>query len=163
MPSPKALKELTQQLRTIGQKLPSGSSFSYQVNEDHLWLERFLIPKHARGQGTAWLSKVLAATDQAGLKTALLADPTDRPGDPSTFDLVRWYGRFGFTLLAVTEDGVAMERQPRPRALAAQEIERQARAAKANDITHDEFEKMVAAAQATAGDAPVRATLPSFG
>lgn len=162
MPSPKVLKELNQSLRSIAQKLPSGSSFSFTVNDDHLWLERFLIPKHARGQGTAWLSKILAVTDQAGLKVALLADPTDRPGDPSTFDLVRWYGRFGFTLLAVTEDGVAMERQPKPRAVPAQELERLARAAKANDITHEEFEKMVVEAQASGG-APVRATLPSFG
>ena len=160
MPSPKALRELSEKLRSIGQKMGPGSSFQYDIHDDHLWIEILLLPKHARGTGTAVMSKILAATDRAGLKVALLADPTDRPGDPTSFDLARWYGRFGFALLAATEDGVAMERQPRARPCAPEELERLARAAKTNDIGQDEFDRFIASARL---EAPVRSSSPSFG
>ena len=159
MPSPKALKELSTTLRAIGQKLGAGSSFRYEIHDDHVWLERLLVPTRARGTGTAVMAKILAATDKAGLKVALLADPTDRLEDPTTFDLVRWYGRFGFAMLSATEDGVAMERQVRPRACPPEELERLARAAKANDISVEEFDRFV---EASREKAPVRASSPGF-
>lgn len=156
MPSPKALKELSVALRAINQKMPPGGSFKYQVHDDHLWLEILLVPKHARGQGTALLSRILAAADQAGVRTALLADPTDQPGDPTAFEIVRWYGRFGFAMLAATEDGVAMERAPRARPVPAAEIERAARAAKAHDLTGAEYARFIESG-APAASGPVRA------
>lgn len=162
MPSPKALKELNTALRAVAHKMPPGSSLDFQIYDDHLWLERLLVPKHARGQGSEILAKILAAADQAGLKTSLLADPTDRAGDPTSFELARWYGRFGFTLLAITEQGVAMERQPRARAVAPQQLVQAAKAAKAHDLTLEEFERLVEQAQVHLEN-PERMSSPTFG
>lgn len=136
--TPRQYSRLNESLRKIARSLPSGGRLVYRLEPDYLWLEIFHLPVSARGTGTQWMSKILEAADVAQTVVNLCADPTDRPGDPSTYDLTRWYARFGFKPLAATEDGVLMERQsatPRP----ASEIEKAARAAKSADMSQEDF------------------------
>lgn len=117
-------------LRAVARKLPSGSTLTYTVQPDHLWLEVLRLPPSARGVGSKVLAQVLDLADRAGLPVALVADPTDEPGDPSTVDLVAWYQRFGFKALSATEDGVAMERPVRRPAAGVDAVLNDAKAAK---------------------------------
>ncbi len=142
MSSSRQRKELHDGLLKLAKSLPRGGTLEFEVHEDYLWLEKIYLPTAARGQGTELLSKVLSLADQAGLPTSLLADPTDEPNDPETYDLARWYHRFGFQLLSVTEDGAAMERavnSSRPTPLV---IQQHARRAKANDLSWEEFHRI---------------------
>ena len=133
-------KDLQDGLQKIAQSLPRGAQLVFQVNEDYLWLEKLYLPASARGNGTQVLSKILALADQAGLPTSLLADPTDEPNDPETFHLTRWYHRFGFQLLSITEDGAAMERPVNDRRPSPLMIQNQVQRAKANDLTFEQFQ-----------------------
>lgn len=142
MPSPRQRKDLQDGLNKIAKSLPRGGELVFEVHEDYLWLEKIYLPRTARGQGTPVLAHVLSLADQAGLPTSLLADPTDEVNDPETFHLARWYHRFGFQLLAITEDGAAMERAVDDRRPSPLVIQQQVRRAKANDLTVEQYQRI---------------------
>jgi hypothetical protein len=113
-PLSKAEKQLKDQIAAIYRSLPTGSILEARVEPDRLWLNRILLPaSHRHGAGSRMMARILDAADRAGVTVGLEADPTDNPGDPTTFDLVRWYRRFDFKPLCETEDGVLMERDSR--------------------------------------------------
>lgn len=95
---------------------PRRSIFRYEVAGGVLRLIELWIPPWERGRGTALMRRVLAAADRLGLAIELVADPTDRPGDPDTAALVRWYTRLGFRQVGrCPETGSpAMRREPCP-------------------------------------------------
>jgi hypothetical protein len=130
-------------LRRLGDILPPGSVFDFEVvDEARVHLVRLVIPSAARGVGTEFLASVFAACDEHGVHASLQADPTDLPGDPSTFELVRWYMRFGCVIEAADDDGIRMTRAPRRSALGPQGIMRWYHQARALDMTVDEFEEI---------------------
>ena len=147
MPSPRALKQVKTDLAALARAWPQpGGDLVFFVEEDHVWLHKIRLPASARGQGTDRLAAVLSVIDRAGLSVCLTADPLrDDEGvqdaaEPTTFDLVRWYMRFGFKPLGPSEDGFLMQRDPQP-PVASAELARRARAQKAHDMSHDEFMK----------------------
>ncbi len=100
-------------LRKLVKALPPGASFAFTLDSEVLWLNRILLPRHARnGGGSRLLARILMIADRTGLPVMLEASPTERPGDPGVFDLVRWYSRFSFQCIAINEDGVVMRREP---------------------------------------------------
>lgn len=102
-------------LDALAATLPPGGAFRFETPPEGLWLTSLYVPPGRRGGGTAFLARVLAEADRAGVTTYLHADPTDEPGDPSTFELARWYARLGFEVTGVTEDEwIVMARAPRP-------------------------------------------------
>lgn len=86
---------LVVELSKLAEELPTGSIFEFDLEVDHVWLERLYIPPAKRGFGTHFLAKVFCACDRRGLATHFVADVTDEPDDPTTLDLVNWYRRFG--------------------------------------------------------------------
>src|SRR5690606_16933185 len=89
----------------------------YFIEPDHVWLHKIRLPASERGTGTQKMAQFLALTDKAGLPVCLTADPVeadDMPSgsEPTTFDLVKWYSRFGFVSHGASEDGFLMERPP---------------------------------------------------
>lgn len=140
MTSSRQRQELQDGLNKIKKSLPRGASLVCEVHDDYLWLEKIYLPPSARGEGTALLAKILSLADQAGLPTSLLADPTDEANDPETFHLARWYQRFGFQLLSITEDGAAMERSADSRRPTPLVIQQHARRAKAHDLTFEQYQ-----------------------
>lgn len=108
---------LHQWLARTRTRMPAGSLLHWRVDQDAgvLWLERLMLPRHARqGAGSVLLARILEQCDRAGIAVELNANPTGQPGDPHTSDLVRWYGRFGFERLGEDKDGVQMRRTPAP-------------------------------------------------
>lgn len=109
------MQALEYALRRLAGRLPAGANFAFDASSDGLHLDALYLPPGRRGGGTAFLAAVLAEADRAGAATTLAADPTDEPGDPCTFELARWYARFGFSLDGVDDnDWVTMRREPRP-------------------------------------------------
>ena len=141
MPS-KHHRQLRDTLAALARKLPRHAELAFNVEEDHVWLHKIYLPKSSRGQGSKLLADVLVATDAAGLPVCLTADPTDDPTDPATIDLVRWYKRFGFVPYSATDDGIIMQREPDGARPSAPAIVAKAVAAKANDLTHEEYEAL---------------------
>lgn len=131
---------LSKWLAKARQNLPRGGSLDYRIDAEAgiLWLNRLLLPSDARnGAGSRLLARILEQVDRARMTVDLNADPTDRPGDPATYDLVRWYSTFGFKPLSANEDGVQMRRTPQP----TQTWERLLSSARAAPrLTQDEFE-----------------------
>lgn len=140
MSSPRQRQALGEALQKLRQRLPKDSDLRYRIHEDYLWLEILYIPPAARGQGSTVLAQVLLAANKAQLPVSLVADPTDEPGDPSAKELARWYARFGFKPLAVTEDGVAMER-PVGTEATAEAIMRQARQNRLGEWSLDRWQQ----------------------
>jgi len=135
-PPAETLKEAIGQLREI---LPDGSEFEFTVEGEELHLKILRVSDQKQGYGTGFLAAVLAEADGAGARAILHADPTDELGDPSTYNLIKWYTRFGFSISDVSPDGwVEMTRLPQPGSfkgdilLAYQE-------AKKRDITDEEI------------------------
>lgn len=127
-------------LHALARALPAGSKFDFAIYDGELHLKSFKIPAAARGVGTAFLARVVAVADEFGLRSRLEADPTDEPGDPDTFDLVRWYSRFGFGFSEIDDnDWVVMRRAPRPFE-GVRGVERAYSDAKAMDVTREWFE-----------------------
>ncbi len=123
--------------------LPNGSVFEFEVREDGgVHLERLVILRRDRGAGTEFLARVFAACDLHGASASLEADPTDLPGDPSTFELVRWYMRFGCAIDAADDEAVSMTRQPCVPSLGPDGVLDRYEQAKASDLTLDEFEEI---------------------
>lgn len=92
-----------------------GSEFTFEVFEDRVHLCILNIPVESRGIGTEFLARALAETDRFELPVTLDVDPTDEPNDPDTFDLARWYYRFGFSVTSVADTGVvSLRRDARP-------------------------------------------------
>lgn len=109
-------------------------------------LEELSIPAGHRGIGTAFLARVVAAADRLGCPTTLHADPTDKPGDPCTFELVRWYARFGYVATGLsTEDWVGMRREPREDRGGPEAILRDYARATEDDLTRESFDAMMEA------------------
>jgi hypothetical protein len=147
--------DLAATLRALGESLPDGSRFAFDLREDGVFLEALSIPEEARGVGTAFLAKVISAVDFYGLPATLYADPTDEPGDPETFHLARWYARFGFALDHVNEDEwVGMRRESRPWRGGAEAVLADYREAKARDLSQDAFEEWREKASADARSSP---------
>ena len=92
--------------------LPYGGRLEFEVNSDHVWLHIIELPSSMRGKGTQFMTQLLAAADQAGLSVSITADPTDRPGDPTVYDLVKWYSKLGFKLYGLDSDSVALMERP---------------------------------------------------
>lgn len=110
MLSPSAAKE---QILKIKKSMPHGSTLDFRVEDDQLWLNIIRVPLGSPpGTGSRILARLLEVADRARCSTLLEADPCDEPGEPETFDLVRWYQSFGFKRQALTEDGVLMLREP---------------------------------------------------
>jgi hypothetical protein len=68
------------------------------------------------------------------------------PGDPSTFELVRWYMRFGCVIDAAGDD-VAMTRHPYDPDEGLDGILQRYEEARGSDLTVEEFEGILSAAQ----------------
>jgi hypothetical protein len=103
----------------LARGLPQGSRFEFEEGgrgEYRLMLLDLPRAERGRGRGTRFMAALVAAADEAGATLRLEADSTDEPGDPSTFQLARWYARFGFRLRGITDpdEWVEMARQPRP-------------------------------------------------
>lgn len=111
---------LRQQLALLAQGWPRPSGeLVFFVEDDHVWLHKIKLPESARGTGTVRMAQFLALCDKAGLPVCLTADPIEEDdislgasSNPTTFDLVKWYMRFGFSPLGPSEDGFLMERSP---------------------------------------------------
>ena len=117
----------------------------YFIEPDHVWLHKIRLPASERGTGTQKMAQFLALTDKAGLPVCLTADPVegdDMPSgsEPTTFDLVKWYSRFGFVSHGPSEDGFLMERPPL--GLSEREIVEYYQKNKQQDtLTPEEFEQ----------------------
>ena len=135
------IKSLDHQLRELKQRMPKGSKLQWESYDDHVYLDLFFIPNAQRGQGSLWFARFLAEVDRHHLPIVLHADPTDLPNDPGTFDLVRWYHRFGFRCQHSNEDeGVAMERPATECAHSPEKILEKYRAQKQRaDLTYGQF------------------------
>lgn len=116
-PLPATHRRLRTELGALARKMPAGSRLEFDIDPGELFLKVFMVPRSQRGCGSMWLARMLEACDRAAVPVHLNVDPTDEPGDPETFDLVRWYHSFGFVPRCATEDGVFMDRPvqtPRP-------------------------------------------------
>lgn len=123
--------------------LPNGSVFEFEVREHGgVHLERLVIPHSDRGAGTEFLARVFAACDLHGASASLEADTTELPGDPSTFELVRWHMRFGCAINAAADEALSMTRQPCVPPPGLDGILDRYEQAKASDLTLDEFEEI---------------------
>lgn len=71
---------------------------------------------------------------------SLETDPTDLPGDPSTFELVRWYMRSGCVIDAADDEAVSMTRKPRVPSPGPDFVLERYEQAKAIDLTLEELE-----------------------
>lgn len=128
-------------LRELRDTLPNGSVFEFEVREDGgVHLQRLVIPRTDRGAGTEFLARVFAACDLHGASASLEADPTDLPGDPSTFELVRWYMRFGCVIDAVSDEAVAMTRPPCDPVHGFEGVLARYEEARTSDLTPDELD-----------------------
>jgi len=135
---------LAEKLSTLASALPAGSVFEFEEAEsDCVFLRRLFIPLAHRGIGTGFLASVLATCDTHSVSTHLQADPTDVPSDPSTFDLVRWYMRFGFEVENAADDAIRMTRQHRDASRGLQGIFDDYDEAKENDLTQAQFEVLL--------------------
>lgn len=103
-------QELNARLRELRQELPRGSLFVYHVNASELYIEKLTIPEHARGLGSRFMTKVLAAADEAELPVALHARSTGRLVDPDQAALEQWYARLGFVGMDEEDEGRYMFR-----------------------------------------------------
>lgn len=105
----------TASVRRLLKALPRGSEFAWRFESGGVRFETWTVPQARRGRGTELLARILAEADRSGLACSLDADPTLEPGDPSLFDLVRWYRRFGFEAVSLdSNEWVRMTRDPRP-------------------------------------------------
>lgn len=136
---------LLSDLDALRGNLPTGVQLVYEVRSDELALLVLGVPRGARGIGTRLLAAVASMADRAGVRTTLVVDPTDDPEDPSTFELVRWYARFGFVGAALDDWGrPRMAREPEGLDMAGV-LEAYARR-KADDMTMVEYEEMLRSA-----------------
>jgi hypothetical protein len=137
-------------LRELERTLPPGSVFRFHETDpdeecwDGLSLDMLSLPAGARQTGiaTGFLAEVLVVTDDFGITTAIDADPTRKRGDPSLFDLARWYCRFGFEMKCLTQEGrLHMQRKPGGPGLGVAAIlDAYAKAKAARDLTREKFE-----------------------
>lgn len=117
----------------------------YFIEPDHVWLHKIRLPASERGVGTKKMAQFLALVDKANLPVCLTADPVeddDMPSgaEPTTFDLVKWYSRFGFVSHGPSEDGFLMERDPKN--MTEEQIITSYKQAKEKEtLTREEFEK----------------------
>lgn len=132
--------DFLRELSVLSASLPTGSVFEYEDDGDGLKLEILSVPSNSRGAGTPFLAKLFALCDIHGVAVRFRADATDIPGDPSTFELVRWYARFGCEIDVVDEDGAAMSRSARDPSGGLEAILAAYKAATSGDLTLDEFE-----------------------
>ena len=132
-------KELTAMARAWPRP---GGELVFFIEPDHVWLHKIRLPESYRGQGSAKMAEFLALTDRAGLPVCLTADPM--PDDewstrnPQTFELVRWYMRFGFVPHGPSEDGFLMERSPCPGSSQSSIIQQYLKSKK-SDMSLDQF------------------------
>lgn len=136
------MSDLLSDLDALRGSLPTGVEFVYDVRPDEFRLLVLGLISGMRGSGTRLLATALSLADRAGVRTTLLVDPTDDPEDPSTFDLVRWYSRFGFEMTELDDWGrPRMAREPEGRDMAgilAAYAER-----KADDLTWTDYESLL--------------------
>lgn len=133
---------LAASLEGLRASLPAGSVFTYRVREDELELGVLAIPREDRGVGTTFLASVLASAARSGLGVRLAVDATDDVDDPSNFELIRWYARFGFVLDDVDGDG-RPEMTLVPASGDVREILDAYARRKVADVTWDEVEAML--------------------
>lgn len=137
--------DLKRALTDLARSWPQGGDLVFYIEDDHIWLHKIRLPANQRGGGTDKLATFLSYTDKAGLPVCLTADPLaddDMPtgAEPTTFDLVRWYQRFGFVALGPSEDGFLMQRDPAR--LTKDEILRSYQVNKqTNDLKEDDFRR----------------------
>ena len=111
--------DLQKELSLMARQWPRPGELVFYVEPDHVWLHKIRLPVSHRGQGTRKMAEFLALVDRAGLPVCLTADPMPSDednmlGHPQTFDLVKWYMRFGFVPHGPSEDGFLMERPACP-------------------------------------------------
>lgn len=149
---------LSEALDAIKAELPPGADFTWERRDGAVFLDRLFIPEESRGIGTGVVAKILAEIDRAGLAATLYADPTDEPGDPDTFELARFYARFGFRLDHLNDqEWVGMRREPQPYRGGYLHVMADYAVAKATgDMARDDFE----AWRAAESEKPYAAPLP---
>jgi hypothetical protein len=102
-------------LSGIADALPRDCGLAWETGPDGLLVGSLDIPLAFRGIGTGIMADLLSEADRHGIPVSLDACPTGNAGDPSLYQLVRWYRRFGFAVTGVTPQGwVSMHRVPRP-------------------------------------------------
>lgn len=128
-------------LQRLKSTLPRYSHFDWWQEDEVLHIDLLMVPGMRKGVGTEFVARVLALADRHGMTTTLHADATDVPGEPSTYDLVRWYSRFGFDWTGLNDDGwCAMRREPQPPAGGHPAVLARYGAAKSQgDMSHDQF------------------------
>lgn len=137
-------------LDAVRATLPSGAELAYEVSGGELTLGVLYLPEGARGEGTRLMASILAHADAAGLRTTLLVDPTDEPGDPSSFELARWYARFGFEVVGVDE-WMRPTMARGPRGLDFRGLLADYGTKRSEDLSREAFEALVHAAPAARG------------
>lgn len=135
--------EFESRLARLGGILPGGSIFEFAVmDESHVNLQRLVVWPRGRGIGTRFLAHVFAVCDEFRMTSVFEADSTDMPDDPATFELVRWYRRFGCAPIGPGLDGIEMRRDPiEPKGVHG--ILEGYAAAKVNDLTSSEYDAIV--------------------
>lgn len=139
-------QQVQNELKQMARSWPKpNGELVFFMEEDHFWLHKIRLPDHARGEGTKRLAQILALTDKADMLVCLTADPIFREEgeedvmtNPDTFELVRWYMRFGFIPHGPTEDGFVMER-PAKQGSSVQSILADYAANRKKDLTVDEY------------------------
>lgn len=105
------LTDLRQALASFQRQLPRTVQLRCQLHADGLHVERLhVVPSARGGQGSEVLRQLLALMDHGELPVTLHAQASGRPTDPSQADLLRWYGRFGFEIIAEEAEGPFMQR-----------------------------------------------------
>lgn len=130
-------------LARLGRMLPSWSIFEFDsVDDGMVRLQRLVIWPSGRGIGTRFLAHVFAICDEFGITAVFEANSTDMPDDPATFELVRWYRRFGCMPIGPGLDGIEMRRDAMEPEGVDRILENYA-AAKSNDLTSSEYDDIV--------------------
>lgn len=109
---PRPHEQLKEKWIKQAKTLPYGGRLEFEAQEDHVWLHIIQLPDNMRGKGTQFMTQLLAVADQVGLPVSITADPTDRPGDPTVYDLVKWYSKLGFKLYGMDNESVALMERP---------------------------------------------------
>lgn len=140
------MQELIEVLEALRRRLPEGTTFLFEPEGEDLWIERIEIPPESRGIGKNVLAEIFHACDVAGVECHFVADATDRPDDPVTFDLVNLYRRFGANPVA-SEDGwpdgwVEMRRPPGDRTGGVLALLEGYEEARRRDLTQAEFDRI---------------------
>jgi len=98
-------------LDRVARQLGPRDKFTYQVHGDMVMLLVLRLATTGTGAGTRFLRQVCTVLDEHGCVASAVVDPTDSPLDPDQQTLLRWYRRFGFTVVGEDPDGQPLIRR----------------------------------------------------